>query len=229
MSLDVEQYKLFTNSEFQSVTQEDLNEKLFEANINNNTASFILYVSQLISNCIREHTSLNLYKTSEDDDYGDYTASLGLSKVRSKEIVDAYIVGDEYHSNWLSLTEGGEPIIPNSNKRYLIKSDGVHQGKTFAWNGYTYILSSNIDIIYEVKLTRDQITALKLACIYQADYILDNGSTERMSAISLVNRSNKYDKADLKEFEICSMSYSLLSQAGLLYQGIGGGVYARTK
>lgn len=82
---------------------------------------------------------------------------------------------------------------------------------------------------YAVKLTKEQVSGLILACIYQADYMLENGSTERMSAIGLVNRSNKYSKADLKEFEICSISQNILDNLGLTYMGIGGGVYARIK
>ena len=82
---------------------------------------------------------------------------------------------------------------------------------------------------YSVKLTKDQLSGIVLACIYQADYMLENGSTERMSAIGLVNRSNKYNKSDLKEFEICSISQNILDNLGLTYMGIGGGMYARIK
>lgn len=82
---------------------------------------------------------------------------------------------------------------------------------------------------YDVKLTEEQVEMLKLACVYQADYMIDNGSTERMTAMGMVNRSNKYDKNDLHEFEVCSVSHNILATAGLLYQGIGGGVYARIK
>ena len=82
---------------------------------------------------------------------------------------------------------------------------------------------------YAVQLTKTQVSGIVLACIYQADYMLDNGSTERMSAIGLVNRSNKYNKADLKEFEVCSISQNILDNLGLTYMGIGGGMYARIK
>lgn len=82
---------------------------------------------------------------------------------------------------------------------------------------------------YAVKLTDEQKSALKLACILEADYIIENGSSERMSAIALVNRSNKYSKEDLKSFEICSVSQNLLDNMGLTYQGLGGGLYARIK
>lgn len=93
----------------------------------------------------------------------------------------------------------------------------------------SYEMSIGLIKEYSTELTKEQIAGIKLACIYQADYMLDNGSTERMTAIGLVNRSNKYDKKDLKEFEICSVSQTILDNLGLTYMGIGGGVYARIK
>lgn len=93
----------------------------------------------------------------------------------------------------------------------------------------SYEMSIGLIKEYSTELTKEQITGIKLACIYQADYMLDNGSTERMTAIGLVNRSNKYDKKDLKEFEICTVSQTILDNLGLTYMGIGGGVYARIK
>lgn len=93
----------------------------------------------------------------------------------------------------------------------------------------TYDLYIGLIKEYSVKLTKEQVSGIILACIYQADYMLENGSTERMSAIGLVNRSNKYNKTDLKEFEICSISQNILDNLGLTYMGIGGGVYARIK
>lgn len=82
---------------------------------------------------------------------------------------------------------------------------------------------------FGIKLNKEQIDIIKLACVYQADYIIDNGSTERMTAMGMINRSNKYNKKDLHEFEICDMSHMLLANAGLLYRGIGGGLYAKIK
>lgn len=91
------------------------------------------------------------------------------------------------------------------------------------------VKDDKVDYVYGTKLTDTQIELLKLACVYQADYIIDNGSTERMTAMGMINRSNKYDKKDLHEFEVCSVSHDLLANAGLLYQGMGGGVYAKLK
>lgn len=91
------------------------------------------------------------------------------------------------------------------------------------------VKDDSVEYLYECKLTSDQIEMIKLACVYQADYIIDNGSTERMTSMGLINRSNKYNKYDMHEFEICSVSHNLLANAGLLYQGLGGGVYAKLK
>lgn len=75
-----------------------------------------------------------------------------------------------------------------------------------------------------LKLTNEQIKALKLACIYQLEYILDNGSPERMLGVAISGKGYKIDKKSLKEFEISSISQGLLASVGLLYSGLGGNV-----
>ena len=115
----------------------------------------------------------------------------------------------------LNLYKEYDDNAPNDYELHLALSRKVKDGE------YEYL--------YEVKLTEDQINFIKLACVYEADYLIDNGSTERMTAMGMVNRSNKYDKYDLHEFEVCSVSHNLLANAGLLYQGMGGGLYAKLK
>ena len=90
-----------------------------------------------------------------------------------------------------------------------------------------YQLKLGLTKEYAITLTDEQVKAIKLACIYQCDYILDNGSPERMSGTSVAN--NFISKQELKEFEVCSISRTLLANAGLLYAGIGGGLYAWIK
>lgn len=119
----------------------------------------------------------------------------------------------EYTS--LNIYKEYNDINTDNYDAYLALARHENDGK------YTYTFGT--------KLTSEQVDAIKLACVYQADYIIENGSTERMTAMGMVNRSNKYNKADLHEFEICSMSHMLLSNFGLLYSGIGGGVYAKIK
>lgn len=77
---------------------------------------------------------------------------------------------------------------------------------------------------YSTELKDEQVMALKLACIYQCDYILNAGSTERMNGVSVGNTF--LSKQDLKSFAVCDIAHTLLANAGLLYSGLGGGLYA---
>lgn len=77
-----------------------------------------------------------------------------------------------------------------------------------------------------IKLSEEAKEAVKLACIYQADYIIDNGSTERMNGIFTGMRSGSISKQLMKEFEICDICRRKLTNAGLLYAGIGVGTNA---
>lgn len=90
-----------------------------------------------------------------------------------------------------------------------------------------YTLKIGLVEEYSTKLNDTQVLSLKLACIYQADYILNAGSTERMSGISVGDRF--ISKEDLKSFSVCDISRTFLSNAGLLYSGLGGGMYAWIK
>ena len=78
-------------------------------------------------------------------------------------------------------------------------------------------------------MTAEQVEAVQLACIYQADYIIDNGSPERMSGLSISSRTAVLDKRDLVSYEICDIARTELLNAGLLYAGIGGGLNAWIK
>ena len=89
--------------------------------------------------------------------------------------------------------------------------------------------SNDYDLYYgfkrstALKLSESTIEKIKLACIYQADYIIDNGSTERMSGIFVRGGASKYS---MKDFEVCEICRRFLSNAGLLYAGIGVGTNA---
>ena len=75
-------------------------------------------------------------------------------------------------------------------------------------------------------LNDKQLEKLKLACVYQADYMLDNGSPERMSGLSISSRTAVVSKKELSSYQICDMSYRLLVDAGLLYTGLGANTNA---
>ena len=54
--------------------------------------------------------------------------------------VQAYIIGTtEYAIDWISATDGGVPIVPDSTTLYLIVTPGEHLGELVAWNGSEYI------------------------------------------------------------------------------------------
>lgn len=68
-------------------------------------------------------------------------------------------------------------------------------------------------------LSEEQIKALKLASIYLADYFIENGSPERMLGVAISGKGYKIARKDLKEFEMPSISISILTNAGLIYTG----------
>ena len=75
-------------------------------------------------------------------------------------------------------------------------------------------------------LTEEDVEKLKLACVYQADYMLDNGSPERMSGLSISSRTAVISKEQLSSYKICDLSFGLLLEAGLLYSGLGANTNA---
>lgn len=244
--LDKNDFTLFNENDFNNIIGEQLSVVLEDRGINGYPEYFITYVSLQIANHIREYTSLNIYKEYNEENPEDYKLLLALSKYSIPE----KIIGRKYsYSDVLSLNGVHYKVATTlTDGHYLITNNDLILGRVNPQNltieftngdKFNYIVDDNgtwiitIDAhtgyMYDISLTKEQITAIKLACVYQADYIIDNGSTERMTAMGMINRSNKYNKKDLHEFEICSMSHTLLSTAGLLYAGIGGGVYAKVK
>ena len=91
-------------------------------------------------------------------------------------------------------------------------------------NDFTIKFGRTLDTA--VKLSDEQVENLKLACVYQADYMLDNGSPERMSGLSISSRTAVISKEQLSSYSLCDMSYRLLLDAGLLYSGLGANTNA---
>lgn len=228
--LERDDFTLFDEDDFYNIIGEHLTDKLQDRGIDNYATYFITYASVLIQSHIREYTGLNLYKDYYDDNPNNYDLYLGLFK---QHTTGAYIYGDITSEDWLSLEPEDDvtrtPLKPLKSVIYKVLSEGDYKDKLYRYDGVKWIEVKRRGISYRIDLTEDQINFLKLACVYQADYIIDNGSTERMTSMGLINRSNKYNKYDMHEFEICSVSHNLLANAGLLYQGIGGGVYAKLK
>ena len=57
------------------------------------------------------------------------------------DVVDAYIVSGAtaLSSGWLSLTDGGSALTPETGKIYVVLTDGTYKNKTYRWSGSTYV------------------------------------------------------------------------------------------
>ncbi len=55
------------------------------------------------------------------------------------DVLDAHVVGTALSAGWLSLTEGGAALTPESGKIYVVLSVGDYQNKTYRWSGSTYV------------------------------------------------------------------------------------------
>lgn len=54
-------------------------------------------------------------------------------------VVSSYIVGSTaYDDEWLSESEGGEPLMPYEDHIYVIVSSGEHQNEMYRWDGNQY-------------------------------------------------------------------------------------------
>lgn len=61
------------------------------------------------------------------------------------DVVDAYIRtgATALGADWLSTTSGGAALTPESDKIYVILSEGEYQNKTYRWSGTTYAVIGN--------------------------------------------------------------------------------------
>lgn len=57
------------------------------------------------------------------------------------DVVETYIVSGstEFSAGWLSLTDGGTALTPETGKIYVVLTSGSYQNKTYRWSGSTYI------------------------------------------------------------------------------------------
>ena len=49
-------------------------------------------------------------------------------------------------ANWLSLTNGGAALTPETGKIYVVMSTGAYQNKQYRWGGTTYVLCNPSDV-----------------------------------------------------------------------------------
>lgn len=73
------------------------------------------------------------------------------------DVIDAYIVSGAtaFSTGWLSLTDGGTALTPESGKIYIVVSAGEYNLREFRWSGTTYaevgksiVLGENADNAY---------------------------------------------------------------------------------
>lgn len=56
------------------------------------------------------------------------------------DVIDSFVVGETpLAADWLSESEGGEPLTPAKGKIYVIVSTGTYYNKTYRWTGSQYI------------------------------------------------------------------------------------------
>ena len=57
------------------------------------------------------------------------------------DIIEAYIVegATALSAGWLSLTNGGSALTPETGKIYVILTSGTYYNKTYRWSGSTYV------------------------------------------------------------------------------------------
>lgn len=57
------------------------------------------------------------------------------------DVIDAYIVSGAtpLSAGWLSLTDGGSALTPETGKIYVVLTDGEYKNKTYRWSGSTYV------------------------------------------------------------------------------------------
>lgn len=57
------------------------------------------------------------------------------------DVVDAYIVSGAtaLSAGWLSATDGGSALTPETGKIYVVLSSGSYQNRTYRWSGSTYV------------------------------------------------------------------------------------------
>lgn len=62
------------------------------------------------------------------------------------DVIDTYIVGSTPLANdWLSRTSGGTALIPETDKIYVVLTDGEYLNKIYRWSGTTYVAISDVN------------------------------------------------------------------------------------
>ena len=63
------------------------------------------------------------------------------------DVIEAYIVGSTaLASDWLSATQGGPALTPETGKIYVVMTAGQYQNQQYRWGGTVYVLCSPSDV-----------------------------------------------------------------------------------
>ncbi len=92
------------------------------------------------------------------------------------DVIDAYIVSGAtaLSSGWLSATDGGSALTPETGKIYIVLSTGDYLNKTYRWSGSVYVeVSSTPTRKYVVNNT--SLTASQGKCTWAITHNLGGG------------------------------------------------------
>ena len=151
------------------------------------------------------------------------------------DVVDAYIRTGvtALGANWLSKTSGGAALTPESDKIYVILSEGEYQNKTYRWSGTTYAVIGNDLAIGETASTayrgdrgKTQILPLKNGIDFLGfhTYLTQTGKVVRkVRAKSIDNMKRKIRKfrglVDSGKMTLDSVVQSYASWTGHISHG----------
>lgn len=63
------------------------------------------------------------------------------------DVVETYVVGETpYAADWLSTTQGGEPLTPQASIIYVVVGEGQYQNDQYRWGGTQYVLCNPSDV-----------------------------------------------------------------------------------
>lgn len=136
------------------------------------------------------------------------------------DVIEAYIVSGAtaLSAGWLSKTDGGSALTPETDKIYVVLTAGEYQNKTFRWGGSTYVeISSSpgqasesaagiIEIATQAETntgTDDTraITPLKLATYTSGmakKFAVNNGTLTASSGVCTWTIANTIGSADVQ-------------------------------
>ena len=110
------------------------------------------------------------------------------------DVVESYIVSGStaLSSGWLSKTNGGAALTPETGKIYLVMTSGSHQNKQYRWGGSTYVLCNPSDV-NSVNGMTGVVTLKNLTIQKNGTQVGDtfNGTTDEVINITVPTNNNQ--------------------------------------